>query len=387
MDEELGKAISFYDFDFRDAKIFENLLKTRSDAVDLFCPTEKCVSLIRVSKTNKHFGYYNTPYGSMLLDYEVYHGKKIGIIVRNGDNLYLGWTDEGKINIPDDMFFTPSVKEVSEEEAKEFKPTPIKEAVSRYFVFAILQGLLEKKNILTLPEGVKVRFPQASQYVVCVTADTWLSDNRYGSFSDIIEKVNSKISVGDHILALESLNDGRYNPGGWGGCGRYEYERDRNFSRRTRDVHFADGHIYKINLVEDDDCYVSLKKNGLDYVYRNGDFRERKRDAYANFLVYKDEFINLTYMNSVWLEYVITTRKLGKAGRMGNYAEVIRYLNKALEFVRKREITEKSLIEKYYPKLDKIEDWPVKLSEWKLEKDVRNITEYQAKRFAKKLAE
>ena len=111
----------------------------------------------------------------------------------------------------------------------------------------------------------------------------------------------------------------------------------------------------------------------------------RQRDAHALFRVYTDEFVNLTYMNSVWLRYVITTRNLGGYGRMGQYAEVIRYLNKALDFVKEREIEEKGLIEQYYPALSSDPDWPVKLSEWKLEHNVRNITDYQAKRFAKTL--
>ena len=149
--------------------------------------------------------------------------------------------------------------------------------------------------------------------------------------------------------------------------------------------------MYQINLIEDVDVepeyYVSLvKRNGGDYVYRNGNYEERKRDAYARFRVNSDEFINLTYLNSVWLKYVITTKNLGGYGRMSNYAEVIRYLNKALAFVKEREKTEQALIEKHFPQLLDNPEWAAELSEWKLAKGVRQITDYQAKRFAKHLA-
>lgn len=385
LDEELGKAVSFYDFDFDDYKVFEKLLKNRMDIVELFCPNEKCVSLVRVSKSGIAYGYASTQYGPMLTEYEVYHGKKIGILIRNGENLYFGWTDDEKISISEDMFFTPETKEVAANEAEKDSSTPIKEMVSRYFIFSILQGALENKKILSLPAEVKATFARPSEYIVYSAADGWIVDNRFGSFADIVEKTNNNIQVGNYVLSLQCLSDGHYNSW-WGGrtC-----ERDHNFSNRTRDVHLNDGEIYKINLVEEGsygpEYYVSLVKNGFDYVYRNGEYTERVRDAYARFRVFTDEFIDLTYMNSVWLSYVITTRNLGYSAknRLGSFAEVIRYLNKALKFVRQREEEEKALIEKFSPGLTNDENWPVKLSEWKLENNVRNITEYQAKRFVK----
>ena len=68
------------------------------------------------------------------------------------------------------------------------------------------------------------------------------------------------------------------------------------------------------------------------------------------------------------------------------FASATKYLNTALQYLREREETERKRIAAYYPDLDSISDWPVLLSEWKLAKNVREITDYQAKRFAKTLS-
>ena len=58
----------------------------------------------------------------MLDRYDYYHGKTVGIIIRNGENLYLGWTDENRVHISDDLILTRAqvVTETVPEEPKEF---------------------------------------------------------------------------------------------------------------------------------------------------------------------------------------------------------------------------------------------------------------------------
>ena len=106
----------------------------------------------------------------------------------------------------------------------------------------------------------------------------------------------------------------------------------------------------------------------------------------ANFEIFTNEFVNLTYMNSTWLEYVIQTQKTGVivvGGVSVNFAHLIPYMKKALDFVRKREAEELAILLPFVPEIQKDPEWPAKLSEWKFENGVRVITEYQAKRFAK----
>ncbi len=376
LDDELGKLVSVYDFDFNDVKLFEKLLQTRDDILDVFCPNDKCVSLVRVSKTGTYFGYDDV--GELLKEYEVYHGLRIGILIRNGENLYMGWTDEGKINIPDDMFYAPGAKVVNSEDAGE--TTSIEEAVSRYFIFSILQGALQNKQMLTLPEGVKADFSRPSEYIIYSVADTWLCDNRYGTFDEMIKKCNSRITAGDNVLCLEWNSD------------KDGYRGHSDYRNLTQGLSVKDRGIYPIRLIEENTntyrssdykYFVSLKKNTDDeYVWKGYDLLPRQRDAYALFRIYEDEFINLTYMNSTWLKYVITTKNLGdERRRLGKFAEAIRYLNDALKFIKEREKEEAEYISKYVDRIT--EDTWVLLTEFKLEKRVRNINDYQAKRFAK----
>ena len=66
-----------------------------------------------------------------------------------------------------------------------------------------------------------------------------------------------------------------------------------------------------------------------------------------------------------------------------DYAYAIRYLKTAMDYIRKREAQEEALIDAVDPEICKDPDWPLKLSQWKLDKQVRAVTPYQAKRFAK----
>ena len=70
------------------------------------------------------------------------------------------------------------------------------------------------------------------------------------------------------------------------------------------------------------------------------------------------------------------------------YAYAIRYLNTALDYIRDREKKEKELLDAIDPKICEDPDWPVKLSEWKLSNDerpVREMNEFQSKRFARSM--
>lgn len=441
LDEELGRLASLYEVEWEEMDLFEQFLKHSPLALDTFAPNERCVVLVRLSRTGKQQGVTDTqPYSNMFKQYEYFHGRTVGIVIRNGENLYLGWTDEDRVHIQDDLLISKVVTEVSpadepkfvfdserrryEEQQKLERKRFLDGVISRSFVYNILQGIVEHSNMLPLPDGVTLAKP--SNYVVYSMADKWLADNRFGSFNDIVEKANERVLEGDMLLTVQRLIPERSS---WGGhySPRWDNVRGRGERNRTHDCSVFDCAIYKANLVEYDEPerrvrYRYLWGEGKDGTphYNVCETSEERADtlspeceiiehferrtrhvfvsvakqfsdtgARSNFEVHDYEFINLTNLNSVWLEWAVTTRNLGGwsvGGEMVSYAYAIKYLKTALEFVRKREAKEKELIDAVDPTVCKDPDWPLKLTNWKLEAGVRAITPFQAKRFAKMMA-
>lgn len=433
LDEDMGRLASIYDIQWNEVRLFEEFLAHSSVAQDTFVPNERCISLVRLSKDAKVIADdSDMPYQNMLAKYDYYHGKTIGILIRNGENIYVGWTDENRIHIEDDLLVSKPVTETEpggvdfqskfererwEEEQKAIRKKIIDGVISRSFVYNILQGVVERTPILPLPTGVTLG--KQSEYVVYSMADAWLSDNRYGNFTDILERCNERVMKGDMVLTMRHLmaeHDPRY---GW--ARKWDNVRGRGEMNRTHDVEAEDCTIYPVNLVEFDKPVLMTKykypdHTGSDRWYfweTEGDgsnlcedsvileqYEKVRRHVFislvksysytgaarANFEIYSDEYINLTYMNSVWLEYVITNKSLGGwtvKSQAINYAYAIRYLKTALDYVRAREVTERGLLDAIDPDICKNPEWPVALSEWKLEKGVREMNEYQAKRFVK----
>lgn len=441
LDEELGKLASIYDVDYTDADTFESILKHRDDIMESFVPSERSLVLFKVSHSNKTFCHVEGQ--NMLNWYEKYHGRKVAIILRDGDNLYLAWTDDEKINFSDDAFLRPGVTEDSEssmsqkefetdsayeKRIKNLKMNNIKEGLGRYFIFSLLQGIVDR-GVIKFPEKVNV---MNSPYIVFSYAEGWISTNEYGSLSDMIDKCNRYTKGGDPVLLTDSIRAERRS-GYYGGYvdQTYHNDRGRGEKNRTHDVHASDNTIYRINMVEHTAKYsyvVKYRTTGESHTdesyWTDQEFKEFKNrnwelgdwyysdlkkiensDSYqyfislakrenwstgkcarANFEIFKDEFINLTFMNSVWIEYVLTNHKLGTIKIHGNsidFAYIIPYLKSALQYVKNRESQFSKHMMKYNPELLKDDKWPVKLSEWMLENDIHNFSEFRAKQFSK----
>ena len=421
LDEEMGKLVSLYNFDGGELKYFEQVLKNRDDVFETFCPSSRCISLVKVSRTEKQF-FPDDKCANMLEDYETYHGNQIGILVRDNENLYIGWTDEEKIRVKDDFFYTPKtviinpddvvVREKTAKEQFEEAMNVAKDMVSRKFIFSILQGICENERplIQVIDEYKPVTI--SSKAFIFSSADNQLSDNKYGSFAEIVEKCNKKISLRDRVLTVQGLRPEHSSQWDY----RIINDRGRGYADRTHDCYVENCEIYPINMIESEGMFTkceytdgklkwtTTKEKNEQWHFCDGikilweeDFEKFRyyvsvekeyslAGARSNFQVYPGEFINLQYMNSEWLTWAITTRKLGGwevGGKEVDYAYAVKYLRKALEYVKERETEEEQLISKYLD-LSGINDWMVKLSEWKLSHKVRWITDFQAKSFSKK---
>lgn len=482
LDEELGKALAIYDFDGDDTKYFEDIIKNRSDLQELFIPGEKSVALIQISKSGKGYGA-NQFIANMLDEYEKYHGKTIAILVKNGENVYIGWTDEEKIKINDDnVFFVPKADSVADESQKSSSG---KERLSRYFIFTLLQGICDSRSLIELPEKINVTVP--SPHIIYSSADGWIENDKYGTFQDIIEHTNAPLKKGDYVLTVQQITRDDYNAftGKYSRYDRYNNDRGRGEKNRTHDVSLRNCMVYPINLIDNIKTYqlymlkypaiakeriVSISsdgtckwytydkellqgpphlvenrsfeiENGKEYgktsiekkygsvddyfksIYSREDiiitqqkigencnnayqmiyhhceliFEKEKafiscaknpnwetgKSANANFEIMKDEYLNLTYLNSIYVKYAITNRKIGVwyiGGTKVDYAYSLKYLNKALQYLEEREVEEAQLLEKY---MTLYNDWQVDLSEWRLKHGYHSLTDTRAKAFAK----
>ena len=263
LDEELGKWISIYNFDGNDIPSFEAALKTREDLRELFAPGPKSVSVIKISKNNTRYGA-SEMVSNVLTDYDTFHGKQIGILVRNGENLYIGWTDEEKIQISDEnVYLKPEKREDSIDDAENNTQTK-EEVASRYFIFSILQGILNDGKLLKIPEKVNVLKP--SPYIIFSMADGWLEDNRYGTFADIVDRTDVPLMKGDMILTtlrIERDDAGLGNIWNNGRTTKYDKwnnDRGRGEKNRTHDAYIQDKTVVPINLVDTTDSYMITEK-------------------------------------------------------------------------------------------------------------------------------
>lgn len=448
MDEELGKLASIYDVDFRDKGRFEDLIRYNDHALDAFAPTDRSLMLVRVSRTNK--GYYNhADYENMLDVAKKYRGTCIAIVLRDGENVYVGWTDESKIDFSEEMFLRPGTYEDADPDAEQRKyesdsdyekrmkakaKKSLSESVGRMFIFSILQGAIDR-GMVKFPVPVNVNKP--SEYIVRSFADGWLEDNKYGEFTDIIDRCNKVVKAGDHILSIQSLRAEALKDF----SGRHAYihqswhnDRGRGEKNRTHDVFMRDCTIYPINLVERradyrltlhyadgsrqthgyrDTTEAQMKGYGkrlvdatkwrsdsarvVDFdIEPTSDFGEdeifvslekdnwSEATSRANFQVYRSEFINLRCMCSTWLIYTLTNHKTSGiriGGHEVDFAHLIPYLKTALSFVQKREAEELELLKPVIPGIENDPEWPAKLSEWKLETG-KKLYKQTVKRFA-----
>ena len=386
LDEDLAKTVSLYSRSIdHDYKLLEEAIKYNDIVLEMFCPQNKCITFFKSSKSNE--GVFYDRDNDILKTYDLVHGNKMGFVIRNGENVYIGWMEEEWdddtsdkeehiVAFTDSLIYKPETKTYSAEEHVPEQYTSVDHRVSRYFAISIIQGLIQHENILEIPEDVNVMLP--SKYIIHNYADAWIEDNRFGDFATLVENLREYNHYGDKILLIQSVNENNYKA----------YSGNRSIGERntTRDCSVGSG-LYNISVISDGEVYISVEKDR--YIWNEG----KKNNA--NFRIADNEYVNLTYMNSIWLKYYIDTKRIGNFGVVYNqyncerkltYSYLIKYFKMAYGYVCERENKEKELISKYIENIDTYE-WQELLSHWKIYNDVREITDFQAKRFAKYLQE
>lgn len=482
LDEELAKWLSLYDFDGEGIHTFEDVLSTRTDLQDILCPGPKSITLARISRDKVQYGIH-PEIANALKAYEVFHGGQIAVLLRDGDNIWIGWTDVDRINLSSENVFYQEKTEVqAETEAPSVHTSSKEDVASRYFIFYLLQGIFDNGKLLKAPEGASMSKPGGA--VIFSYADGWIEDNRFGAFSEIVERTNAQpMNTGDMVLTtLRITRDDYYEHNSMTGRSTrnlsWNNDRGRGEKNRTHDAEIPDKSIVPINLVDvtafynvhmqefkcnvkeiplnDEGQYglqmsrtdeliqeyderwtvykedykkyrlagcsdgdkrlldvwkldtgydpdynyydvstgkgtyeipVSVRLNYIDRSYYISAVKResccRNRISTANLRIEEGEYLNLTYLNSVWVQYAIQNRKVGGwriANATMNYAQSLPYLKIALDYLREREEKEAKILNRY---MDLYPDWQVDLSEWKMENQYHRLTETRAKAFAK----
>lgn len=440
LDDELGKYLAFSDFDGDDTERFEEVLKYREDLVDMFIPSDKGIAMFKISKTGNGYATGEGAYKNVIESYKKIHGSQLSILIKNGGNLYITWLDERKISFTDDMFlkekteFKEGARETIEfkwedtrtiekqfDKVKQEQRKVGKEFSSRYILFSILQGVLDNTSFLTIPENVnvfQVVSSKKSPYIVLSIAEGWLGDTRFPNFSELLNKYADYGRNGDQTVPMSEFEEGMkpkklfhqvgdtlfvlqglsgWSPeNNWSGRPYNADNRSNSFNADlAQNVRIRSG-LHTLNLITVNDGYGTWRPRTYgndekvmvhepDYFIRgkkseNRDWSEPKRGA--NFKLYSDEFINLTFLNSIFLENVIRTENIGSFG--GNYASAVPALHTILNHLRNRESEELAKIKSVCPDFNKTE-WQLDLSDWKLANNVHHLTEFQAKRFVKSI--
>ena len=240
LDEEIGKYLSIYEFGSLDSEkeTLVEILKHRDDLRDIFCPAEKCITVMRISRTGQ-VTRVSDKVANMLKTYEYNHGKQVAILIRDGERLFIGWTEEDKVTInSEDMFLKPKYVQVSEEAAEPTyseKASVKSDMVSRYFIMSVLQGAIDRGGMLTLPTGTKVT--EESELIKFSFAEGWLKDNRYGTFSEMLEKAKGiEYKQGEIILTtMHTSRDDIYERNSRGFSAQYDaFNNARGIGEKNR---------------------------------------------------------------------------------------------------------------------------------------------------------
>ena len=92
-----------------------------------------------------------------------------------------------------EMDFGPGAKEIASEDEENIRNSQKEEIAGRYFIFAILQGIVDQGKILKLPKIGSIM--KSNPYVIYSMADGWLEDDRFGTLEDILKRTNHEVII------------------------------------------------------------------------------------------------------------------------------------------------------------------------------------------------
>lgn len=386
LDEDLPIIIGLYGNDLNENN-YDNLVqafKYSDKLVDYFCQTDKSLTFFRLSRDKDVISKFvgsreNNDNRGRFAEFcikQIVNEKGhdfVGFVLKNGECLYFGVLDQGKrIIVEEDVFCditapeqTVAFNQMSEQQATDYKKKQAKDRLARKFMFSLIQGLIDNKKFITFDEPVNV-FTMPPQ-IIFSSASGWIETKRFGEFEWLKHKLNFMTRTDDTVFVHNTINDGNRIKTYFNG-----------YLPSIEDI-FGIKQIEKVEINEQGKhIFIKTKRDSVAW---------DANDVNSLIKVYKHEFINIEYMNSKWINYFISIKAVDQTDQGRYFPIMVKNWMVIRDFLLKREDLERDKISDFYPDIDNVLDWPVKLSEWKLQQKipVRKITDYQAKRFAKAL--
>lgn len=301
LDEELPRLCTLEQsksIDFNSFTSLEKLIATNEFVRDFFLPSQRCVVAFQLSRKSlrvlAHFRTASEATGSgrdtkvkvwlecVETAYLIANWNKLGLFIRNGENIYVAWLDKDKINIIGESLFVTNSTDDSEIKAdfREIKDVEeysdkskgsvalenlkIKEEnnnksiemynkyMSRVYVVDILQGILDNNSdILNLPKGQSVLTALTNRSykdIIFNNSDGYIEDLKWKNFEEVYDDFKLKeedIKYGYSVYVL--TNSGGKDRG-----------RINSYVDRTNDTKLTRG-ITKINMIDFEDTYLFYK--------------------------------------------------------------------------------------------------------------------------------
>lgn len=355
LDEDLPRLTNLYDVD---SGSLEVAIKNSPALLEHICPTSKGITFLKMRNSAGRFELNNT----VMEFVRDVMPNEVGVLIRNGENTWLTWLDSKDISLSVDSFTSKS----SDEE------TSLSLVQSRYYLFNLIMGLIERNEILQLDHVPTNMF--ADPGIIWSNADSQIADSTYVELGNIIPILNRYSKADDPIYVLNSFTDRATYNGHYGGG---YTERGRGDNALTDGTSVSEG-LNKIKGID----YLS------DFTYRfyvsgvKWGWRAYESKIKPSLYIEEDEFINLKFLTSNLIDYYIHTKRIGKISNSGRYVDFSHML--PILFGIKKALEEQEKIDRLHIVA---QDYDLNLlTAFKILHDVRVITPYQAKRYSKWVA-
>ena len=357
LDEDLPRLTDLYDVN---SGSLEVALKNSPALLEHICPTSKGITFLKMRNSAGRFELNNT----VMEFVRDVMPNEVGVLIRNGENTWLTWLDSKDISLSVDSFTSKS----SDEE------TSLSLVQSRYYLFNLIMGLIERNEILQLDHVPTNMF--ADPGIIWSNADSQIADSTYVELAEIIPVLNKYSKIDDPIYILNSFTDKATYSDCYGGG---TTERGRGDNALTDNTSVKEG----LNKIKGIDYF-----SNFTYRFYVGGEKERywvdddKAKISPSLYIEEDEFINLKFLNSNLINYYIHTKRIGKISNSGRYVDFSHML--PILFGMKKALEEQEKIDRLHIVS---QDYDLNLlTAFKILHDVRVITPYQAKRYSKWVA-